>query len=935
MNDLRDGSPATSPSPGQTGFFDTRAPSGTVTLAFTDIEGSTRLLQTLGDRYPEVLADHHRLVRDAFTRHGAVERGNAGDGLYFVFDSAREAVQAAVDAQLAIAGHAWPDGAVVKDRMGLHTGEPVSATEGYVGIDVHRAARICAAGHGGQILVSQTTRDLVGGELRASFGFMDLGSHRLRSLDTPQRLSQVIGPGLEESFPPLRTTDTPRNNLQLEVTSFIGRERELEQAISILDDTGLLTLTGPGGVGKTRVGLRLARSLLERFDDGAWVVECGALTDRDFVLPTIASTLGMTEPAGRSLLAAIVDYVRGKRILLVLDDCDPVLAECAELSEAVLRACSTVRIIVTSREALGVGGEAILPITSLATPETGPRVRPRDLAEVDAVRLFVERARAVQPAFELTDQNARAVAQLCRRLDGIPLAIELAAARVRALPVEQIAARLDDRFRLLTGGSRAAVARHQTLQATIDWSYELLTEAERAVLRRLSVFAGGATLEAAEAVCVGGSVDTLDVLDCLGRLVEKSLVLSDPQASEARFRLLETVREYARARLVEAGEAEATLRRHRDWYVALVDETSAAFFHGPEPVDRLRRLDREHDDIRAVLEWCLDQPGESGTGLGLSAGLWRYWEIRGHLTEGRGWLERTLDAAGEDVSPTRANALTGAGNLALMQGDYRAAAGYHEACLSLNRAVGDAYGVAYATNNLANAVLQAGDHVRARALYEECIALSMELGDERGAAFGSINLADVATRQGDFDEARALHKHVLSMIRGLGDRWMEGFALDTFGRATGRAGDRDSARALHTEALAILESIGDRRGVARVQTHLAELALADGDTAGARDLLRRSLAIRQELGDMPGLATAMEGLAGAVAIDDPEAAARLDGAAESLREAIRATVPPQAAAAHDQTLADMEQRLGSERFETARREGRQMTPNEALVTLAL
>jgi predicted ATPase/class 3 adenylate cyclase len=937
VHDLGSVSSATPPSasPGQTGFFDRIPPSGTVTLAFTDIEGSTRLLQTLGDRYPEVLADHHRLVRDAFTRYGAMERGNAGDGLYFVFSSAREAVQAAIDAQLAIAGHAWPDGAVVKDRMGLHTGEPVSATEGYVGIDVHRAARICAAGHGGQILVSQTTRDLVGGELRAPFGFLDLGSHRLRSLDTPQRLSQVVGPGLEEIFPPLRTTDTPRNNLQLEVTSFIGRERELEQAVGILDETGLLTLTGPGGVGKTRVGLRLARTLLERFDDGAWIVECGALTDRDFVLPTIASTLGMTEPAGRSLLAAIVDYVKGKRILLVLDDCDPVLSECAELSEAVLRACSTVRIIVTSREALGVGGEVILPITSLATPDTGPRVRPRDLADVDAVRLFVERAKAVQPAFELTDQNARAVAQLCRRLDGIPLAIELAAARVRALPVEQIAARLDDRFRLLTGGSRAAVARHQTLQATIDWSYELLTEPERAVLRRLSVFAGGATLEAAESVCVGESVEAFDVLDCLGRLVEKSLVQSDPQANEARFRLLETVREYARARLGEAGEADAALRRHRDWYVALVDETTAAFFHGPEPVDRLRRLDREHDDIRAVLEWCLDQPAEAVTGLDLSAGLWRYWEIRGHLTEGRGWLVRTLAASGDVVSPTRANALTGAGNLALMQGDYLAAAGYHEATLALNRAAGDGHGVAYATNNLANAVLQAGDHVRARALYEECIALSMELGDERGAAFGSINLADVATRQGDFDEAQALHKHVLSIIRGLGDRWMEGFALDTFGRATGRAGDREAARALHQEALAILESIGDRRGVARVLTHLAELALADGDAAGARDLFRQNLGIRQDLGDMPGLATAMEGLAGAVAVDDPEAAARLDGAAESLREAIRAMVPPQAAALHDQTLADMERRLGTDRFEAARREGRQMTPNEALVTLPI
>ncbi|HYC06299.1 MAG TPA: adenylate/guanylate cyclase domain-containing protein, partial [Candidatus Binatia bacterium] len=375
-----------SASPGQAGFFDTSAPSGTVTLVFTDIEGSTRLLQTLGDRYPDVLAVHHRIVREAFTKHGAVERGNAGDGLYFVFAAAREAVQAAIEAQLVLGAQAWPDGAVVRDRMGLHTGEPVSATEGYVGIDVHRAARICAAGHGGQILVSQTTRDLVADDIRAPLGFLDLGSHHLRSLDTPQRLYQVIGPGLQEQFPPLRTNDTPRNNLRLEVTSFIGRDREIDQATRMLDDSGLLTLTGPGGVGKTRIGLRLARSLLGRFEDGAWVVECGALTDKDFVLPTIAGTLGLTEPAGRSLLAAIVDYVKGKRLLLVLDDCDPVLSECAELSEAVIRTCSTVRIIVTSREALGVGGEAILPITSLSTPETASGVSVDELAEVDAVR---------------------------------------------------------------------------------------------------------------------------------------------------------------------------------------------------------------------------------------------------------------------------------------------------------------------------------------------------------------------------------------------------------------------------------------------------------------------------------------------------------------------------------------------------------------------
>ena len=910
-------------------------PAGTVTMVFTDIEGSTSLLQALGDRYPEALGDHHRLIREAFARHGAFERGSAGDGLYFVFATARDAVLAAVDGQLALAGHDWPIRLVMRDRMGLHTGEPRAASEGYVGLDVHRAARICAAGHGGQILISQTTRDLIADDLRPPLGLVDLGSHRLRSLDASMGLYQVTGPGLEREFPPPRTSEAPRNNLKLEVTSFIGRDREIDQAVAILDQSSLLTLTGPGGVGKTRVGLRLARVLLDRFEDGVWVVECGSLTAPDFVLPSVVSTIGLTEPAGRSLLAAIVDHLRSKRLLLVLDDCDPVLAVCAELAEALTRSCPAVRIVVTSREALGVPGEAILPIASLSTPLAGSTVAAHDLDTVDACRLFVERARAVQPGFAITDQNARSVAQLCRRLDGIPLAIELAAARVRALPVEQIAARLDDRFRLLTGGSRAAVARHQTLAATIDWSYDLLGEPERAVLRRLSAFAGGATLEAAEAVCAGGAVDWLDVLDALGRLVEKSLVFTDPATAEARFQLLETVREYARGRLVEAGEADPTLRRHRDWYLALVDGASRAFFQGPEPLEWLERLDREHDDLRAVLEWCLDQPGEGSNGLRMAAGLWRYWEIRGQLTEGRGWLERMVAAVGDEVTPLRANALTGAGNLAFMQGDFKAASTFHEASLTLHRRMGDLQSVAYAANNLANAVLQLGDLARARTLYEEAIVLGNELGDVHGVEFGSINLAEVTARQGDLAEARALHEAVLATIRERGDRWTEAFALDAFARATSRAGDRETARSLHVEALAILEELGDRRGVARVLTQLAELALSEGDTVRARGLFRQSMAIRQELGDLPGLAGAMENLAGGVATDDPEAAARLHGAAESLREAIRAIVPPQAAAAHDQDLAELEARLGSDRFEVARREGRLMSPNEALATLPL
>jgi tetratricopeptide (TPR) repeat protein len=417
--------------------------------------------------------------------------------------------------------------------------------------------------------------------------------------------------------------------------------------------------------------------------------------------------------------------------------------------------------------------------------------------------------------------------------------------------------------------------------------------------------------------------------------VEKSLVFTDPTSSEAHFRLLETVREYARGRLVEAEEADPTLRRHRDLFLALVDKASPAFFHGPEPVDWLRRLDDDHEDVRAALEWSLDQPGEARSGLRIAAGLWRYWEIRGHLTEGRGWLERMLQAVGAEISVLRADALTGAANLAFMQGDLRAAASYQTASLELQREIRDPQGVEYAANNLANTWIQLGDNVRARELYEETLSIARELGDVRGEAFVSINLADLAARQGDLAAAQSLEEEILASIRRLGDRWMEAFAVDAFARTAHRAGQHERARTLHIEALAILEELGDRRGVARVLTQLAELALTTGDGDRARGLLRQSLAIRQELGDMPGLASAMESLAAALAPEDPEAAARLDGAATSLRDSIRAIIPPRIAAAHDQRLADLEARLGSDRFEAARREGRLMTPNEALATLPL
>src|SRR5437588_1813891 len=469
---------------------------GTVTLVFTDIEGSTRLLRELGDRYDAVLQDQRRLLREAFGARNGTEVDTAGDGLFYAFPRARDALLAAVGGQQALGRHEWP--LPMRVRMGMHTGEPLSSGTGYVGLDVHRAARIMAAAHGGQILISQATRELAR-DLPAEVTLLDLGDHSLKDLPAPEHLYQVVAPELGREFPPLRSMESRPNNLPRQLTTFVGREPEIAEAKRTLAAAPLLTLTGPGGVGKTRLAIEIAGELLDEFDEGIWLIDLGVLTDPDFVVPAIASAIGVMPAPGQPILETVIEHLRGRRVLMVFDNCEHLLDSTAKTVDALLRACNMLRVVATSREGLAIPGETVRPVPSLSVPDL-EAATPEELPQYEAIRLFVERAIAAVPDFRITERNAPAIAQICRRLDGVPLAIELAAARVRALPVEQIAARLDDRFRLLTGGSRTALPRQRTLQGTLDWSYDLLSEPERSLLRRLSVFAGGCTLEAAEAV---------------------------------------------------------------------------------------------------------------------------------------------------------------------------------------------------------------------------------------------------------------------------------------------------------------------------------------------------------------------------------------------------------------------------------------------------
>jgi predicted ATPase/class 3 adenylate cyclase len=827
------------------------------TLLFTDIEGSTRLWEQEATRMSPALAEHDALSLKAVEEHHGVVVKMTGDGMYAAFGDPVDALSATAQLQLGLAELASRYEIAFRVRAGLHLGIVERRNQDLFGSPVNRAARIMKAAHGGQILISQAVVDQVRSRLPPSLSLRDLGGVRLRDLATSEHVYQLVHAGLRQDFPALRSLEATPNNLPQQVTSFIGRERELADAKRLLEGTRLLTLLGMGGLGKTRLSLQLGADVLENYPDGVWFVDLAPIRDAGLVPSATAHILGVREEPGRPIAETLCAYLREHKLLLILDNCEHLVKACASLASALLRGAPSVQILATSREALHIQGEQTYPVLPLAAPDSKAGVE--GLLRSEAVQLFVERARLQKPGFSITEVDAPAIAELCARLDGIPLALELAAARLRSLSVKDISARLNDRFKLLSGGSRVALERQQTLRALVSWSYDLLQETEQVVLDRLSVFSGGFDLEAAEAVCGAEPIAAEDVLDLLTSLVEKSLVMTEQEAQGSRYGLLETIkefahehlakrhdllgtiREFASERLKDRDDVAATAKRHCDYFFALAKMTNDKLL-GPEQGEWTRRAEADIGNLRAAIALALSGDVDPTIAVRFEQRLMRFRLLRGYATEGRRNVRAVLALPGiQEANRFRANALYVGGVLASDQGDYAEATRMLTDCLAIRRGLSDPRETAAALSELATLHLHRDDLAKAAEYEAEAITLFRDLDDKLGEGLGLITLGQISMRQADNKKAQEFFEKCLTIARRIEHRELESDCERDLGDLALREGNLQAASARLTRSLRICQDAQDKRGEAITLWHLGRADAAGGDNELARRRLSEAL----------------------------------------------------------------------------------------------
>jgi predicted ATPase/class 3 adenylate cyclase len=870
----------------------TPLPTGLVTFLFTDIEGSTRIVQAVGEAaYRDILGEHGRIIRTAIADHGGREVSTEGDSFFAVFPSAADGVAATVAAQRGLAAEHWPDGVDVRVRMGLHTGEASLGGDNYLGLDVHRAARVTNAGHGGQVLLSDATHSLVAAALPPGVRLRDLGAHRLKDLATPEHLYQLDVDGLPVEFPTLRSLDARANNLPLQLTSFVGREAEIRAVDELLDTARLVTLIGPGGTGKTRLALQVAAERLGRHGDGAFFVELAPVADAALVPSATAIALHLRESADRSIVEVVQDWLRERDLLLVLDNFEHVL-DAGRFVADLLTTAPKLRILVTSRSPLRLQGEHEHPVPPLRIPEPDHLPALRELSQYEGVGLFIERAQAVRADFVVDAGNAPAIAEIVARLDGLPLAIELAAAKCRVFGAQAVLGRLGSRLAFLGGGARDLPARQQTLREAIDWSYRLLAEPTQAALRSLAVFVGGFDLQTAGAflTAAGSSPDAppVDALDTVEDLVDQSLLRRhEGVGGEPRFVMLETIREFALERLAQEGEVDGARRRHADVVLATAEELEPRLGSSGEALDAMAR---EHDNIRAVLSWALET-GSAETGLRLGFAAWRFWQRRGHFREARSWFDQLLGLPGA-AEPTgaRAKGLTGAAGIAYWQNDYKTALAWYA---------------------------EAEDIVR-------------QLGEPAWLADALYNTAETAALTGELDVAMARLAEGEGIGRELGDDAILGRFLQAAGYMAFMGDQLDAARGPLEEALAVALRGVDPAAIFAGHHTVGQVARLQGRLDDAARHYRAAIRIGFELGDIAQTTEPLQGLAAVlIATGEPERGVRLLAANQAIRERLGGGPPPEWLRLGD-PLGDAGHVLDAASYERAWSAGLALSDAEAL-----